>query len=125
MKKINVFFNPGVHPQFAEIFKYPPKNVKYHYSIPKGDHNAALTRRKRYLYVQLNKFGIPRLTLIPDSGKYDLIHSTRGILPLNNKRWVTDIESGAAFSGLNWNNLRNPVMQKIIIKISVKITEKL
>ena len=74
-----------------------------------------LTRKKRRLYVQLNKFGISRLAFIPNSDKYDLIHSTRGILPLTNKPWIVDIESGAAFSGLNWNNLKNPLMQKIII----------
>ncbi len=116
-KKIDVFFNPGVHPQFAEIFNYPPKGVKYHYSLPKGDHNSAFTRKRRVAIVQIHKFGLPRMALIPNAGEYDLIHSTRGILPMNNKPWIVDVESGAAFAGLNWNNLKNPLMQKIIIKM--------
>lgn len=116
-KKLDVFLNPGVHPQFAEIFNYPPKNVKYHYSMPSGDHNSEFTRKKRKAIVQIHKFGIPRLAHIPNAEKYDLIHSTRGILILNKKPWIVDAESGAAFAGLNWKNLKNPLMQKIIIKM--------
>jgi glycosyltransferase involved in cell wall biosynthesis len=117
IKKIEVFFNPGVHPQFAEIFNYPPKGVKYHYSMSGGDHNSEFTRKKRLAIVQVHKLGIPRMAYIPNSEKYDIIHSTRGILPLNKKPWIVDVESGAAFAGLNWNNLKNPIMQKIIIKM--------
>jgi len=117
MKKLNVFFNPGVHPQFAEIFNYPPIGVKYHYSLSKEDYNSDLTRKKRAMIIKLHNLGIPRITFVPHAEKYDLIHSTRGILPLNKKPWIVDLESGAAFSGLDWNNLRNPLMQKIIIKL--------
>ena len=117
MKKLDVFFNPGVHPQFSEIFNYPPKDVKYHYSLPKGDHNSEFTRKKRFAIVQIHKLGVPRMTYVPNAEKYDLIHSTRGILPLNKRPWVVDVESGSAFAGLNWKNLRNPLMKKIIIKM--------
>lgn len=116
-KKLDVFMNPGVHPQFAEIFNYPPKNVKYHFSQSKEDYNSDLTRKKRAMIIKLHRLGIPRMDFIRKSGKYDLLHSTRGILPLNNKPWIVDIESGAAFSGLNWNDLKKPLMQKIIIKL--------
>ncbi len=117
MKKLAVFFNPGVHPQFAEIFNYPPQNVKYYYSLSKEDYNSELTRKKRAMIIKLHGLGIPRMAFIPNAEKYELIHSTRGILPLNRKPWIIDIESGAAFSGLNWNDLRNPLMQRIIIKM--------
>jgi len=115
MKKLNIFFNPGVHPQFREILDYPPKGVKYHYNLSKEDYNSKITRKKRALIIKIHKLGIPRLTFVPNQDKYDLIHSTRGILPLNKKPWIVDLESGAAFSGLNWNNLKKPLMQKIII----------
>ena len=125
-QKLDIFFNPGVHPQFAEIFNHPPKGVKYHYSLPKGDHNSEFTRKKRLAIVQIHKLGIPRMAYITNSKKYDLIHSTRGILPLNKKPWVVDVESGAAFSGLNWNNLKNPLMQAIIKKyLSSKYCKKI
>ncbi len=126
MKKLDVFFNPGVHPQFAEIFNYPPKGVKYHYKLSKEDYNSEITRKKRALIIKIHKLGIPRMTFVSNAGKYDLIHSTRGILPLNKKPWIVDIESGAAFSGLNWNNLKNPLIQKIIIKfLSSKYCKKI
>ncbi|MEK6840552.1 MAG: glycosyltransferase family 4 protein [Nanoarchaeota archaeon] len=115
-KNLDVFFNPGVHPQFAEIFNHPPKGVKYHYNHPKGDHNSEFTRKKRFAIVQVHKLGIPRMAYIKNSGKYDLIHSTRGILPLNKKPWIVDVESGAAFSGLSWKNLKKPLMQALIKK---------
>ena len=117
MRNLNVFFNPGVHPQFREILDYPPKGVRYHYNLSKEDYNSEITRKKRALIIKIHKLGIPRITFVRNAGKYDLIHSTRGILILNKKPWIVDIESGAAFSGLNWNNLKNPLMQKIIIKL--------
>jgi glycosyltransferase involved in cell wall biosynthesis len=117
MKTLNVFFNPGVHPQFREILDFPPKGVKYHYSQSKEDYNSDLTRKKRAMIIKFHNLGIPRMTFVRDAKKYDIIHSTRGILPLNRKPWIVDIESGAAFSGLNWKNLRKPLMQKIIIKM--------
>ena len=116
-KKLNVFFNPGVHPQFAEIFNYPPKEIKYHFKLSKEDYNSDSTRKKRAIITKIHKFGIPRMALVPKAEKYDLIHSTRGILILNRKPWIIDIESGAAFCGLNWKNLKNSLMQKIIIKM--------
>jgi glycosyltransferase involved in cell wall biosynthesis len=44
----------------------------------------------------------------------DLIHSTRAIIPLNRKPWILDLESGAAFTGLSWDYLKNPLAQTII-----------
>lgn len=126
MKKFDIFFNPGVHPQFKEIFDYPPQGVKYHYNLSKEDYNSKMTRKKRAAIIKLHNFGIPRMTFVPNAKKYDLLHSTRGILPLNKKPWIVDIESGAAFSGLNWRNLKNPLMQKIIIKfLSSKYCRKI
>ncbi|MEK6912481.1 MAG: glycosyltransferase [Nanoarchaeota archaeon] len=124
--KLDIFFNPGVHPQFAEIFNYPPNGVKYHYSMPSGDHNSEFTRKKRLVIVQTHKLGLPRISQVKNTEKYDLIYSTRGILPLNRKPWIVDIESGAAFAGLNWNNLKNPIMQKIIKRfLSSKYCKKI
>lgn len=115
-KRTKVYINPGVHPQFEEIIQSPPKGVEYFVNHSKGDHNATSKRKFRTIVAKLHKTGLPRMTLIKNGEKYDLIHSTRGIIPLNKKPWVTDIESGAAFAGLDWNALKKPVMQKIIRK---------
>ena len=115
MKKLNVYMNPGVHPQFKQILNYPPKNVKYFYDEPKGDHNSLFMRRKRILITFAQKYlQLPRMMAVRNAEKYDLIHSTRGILIRNRKPWIVDIESGAAFAGLDWSSLQKPVMKKII-----------
>jgi len=116
-KKIKVHINPGVHPQFKEITNYPPKGVRYLFNEPKGDHNSVSKRKFRAIVAKLHKTGIPRMIYVRNSDKYDLLHSTRGILPLNKRPWIVDVESGAAFSGLSWNNLKKPLMQKIIRKL--------
>lgn len=117
MKKLKVYINPGVHPQFAEITNFPPPGVTYIYDKPKGDHNSFFMRRKRIFITFVQKYmQIPRIAKIKNADKYDLIHSTRGILIRNKKPWIVDIESGAAFAGLKWESLKKPIMKKIIRK---------
>jgi len=127
MKKLNIFINPGVHPQFQEIINFPPKSVKYISEKPKGNHNSNFMRWKRRFITFLQKYlQIPRIAKIADSDKYDLIHSTRGILIMNKKPWIVDIESGAAFAGLEWTTLKKPIMRKIIRKyLSSKYCKKI
>ncbi len=116
ISKLNIFINPGIHPQFKEITDFPPEGVKYHFDEPKGDHNNPVVRKKREVIGKIHFLGIPRMAKIKDDSKYDLIHSTRGILIRNKKPWIVDIESGAAFSGLRWDYLKKPSMQRRIIK---------
>lgn len=117
MKKIKVFINPGVHPQFAEITNFPPQGVKYIYDKPRGDHNSFFMRRKRIFISFVQKYlQIPRIAKIKNEDEFDLIHSTRGILIRNKKPWIVDLESGAAFAGLEWTTLKKPLMKKIIRK---------
>jgi len=116
MEKINVFINPGVHPQFKEITDFAPKGVKYNFDEPLGDHNSQVTRKKRDIIGKIHALGFPRMAHIKNASKYDLIHSTRGILILNKKPWIVDVESGGAFAGLSFPYLKKPSMQKRIIK---------
>jgi glycosyltransferase involved in cell wall biosynthesis len=117
MKKLNIFINPGVHPQFKEITDFPPKDVEYVYEEPKGDHNSFFMRKKRILITFIQKYlQIPRMMKVKDDENFDIIHSTRGILIRNKKPWIVDIESGAAFAGLSWTSLQKPIMKKLIRK---------
>jgi len=117
MKKLKVFINPGVHPQFREITNYPPSNAKYFFDEPKGDHNDPWMRKKRVLISFAQRYlQLPRMQKIKNPEKYDLVHSTRGILIRNNIPWVVDLESGAAFSGLEWTSLKKPIMKRLIRK---------
>lgn len=117
MKKLKVFINPGVHPQFAEITNYPPKGVKYIFTKPSGDHNSKFMRKKRQILSRIHTWlQFPRITWVDDADKYDLLHSTRGIIPLNRKPWIVDIESGSAFASLKWVELKKPLMKWLIRK---------
>ena len=117
MKNLKVFINPGVHPQFKEITNFPPEGVEYYFDKPKGDHNSSTTRFKRILISFVQRYlQIPRIMKIKEADKYDLIHSTRGILIRNKKPWIVDIESGSAFSGLDWVTLKRPIMRWLIRK---------
>lgn len=116
MSNLKVYFNPGIHPQFEEIYNYPPEGVDYIFNKPEGDHNNERVRQRRMLISRMHRLGIPRMTYVKNADQYDLIHSTRGLLVLNKKPWIVDIESGAAFTGLEWTYLKNPIVQKIIRK---------
>ncbi|MFZ1970841.1 MAG: glycosyltransferase family 4 protein [Candidatus Nanoarchaeia archaeon] len=117
MKHLKVFINPGIHPQFREIIDFPPEDVEYVYDPIVGDHNNELTRRKREVISFVQRYlQVPRMAKIENEDKFDLIHSTRGILIRNKKPWVIDLESGAAFSGLEWTTLKKPRMRRLIRK---------
>jgi glycosyltransferase involved in cell wall biosynthesis len=117
MKKIEVAFNPGVHPQFEEVYNYPPKGVKYRFTKPSGDHNSPKKRKFRIKFSNFHTaMQIPRMNFFKGIKGCDMIHSTRGIIPLNNLPWVVDGESGSAFSGLNWVAMRKPMMSFLIKK---------
>ena len=115
MKKLRVFINPGVHPQFKEIIDFPPKGVKYVYDKPKGDHNSPVMRKKRQILSRIHTLmQFPRIAFVRNAKKYDLLHSTRGIIPLNHRPWIVDIESGAAFASLKWVEMKKPLMRWLI-----------
>ena len=117
MKNLKIYINPGVHPQFEEITNYPPKDVNYFYEKPKGNHNSSFMRWKRIFITIIQKYlQVPRIAKIKNGNKFDLLHSTRGILIRNKKPWIVDLESGAAFAGLEWTTLKKPIMKKIIRK---------
>ena len=127
MRKLKIFINPGVHPQFKEIIDFPPKDVKFIYDIPRGDHNSKFMRKKRQILSRIHTWlQFPRITFIKNAQKYDLIHSTRGIIPLNKKPWVVDIESGSAFASLKWTSMKKPLMRWLIRKyLSSKYCKKI
>ena len=117
MKALKVYINPGVHPQFKEIIDFPPPKVRYLFQNPKGDHNSTSIRKKRTSISFAQRFlQLPRIANIKTVGEFDLIHSTRGILILNKAPWVIDLESGAAFAGLEWLSLKKPIMKLLINK---------
>lgn len=102
---MKVFIPIGPHPQYREIVDYPPAGTEYNVA-GKSDaktyyshHN--LNRRKLARFVT-KVFGLPRMFYYRTDA--DLIFTTRGIIPLNNKPWVTEFEHPYAFVGMDYRN---------------------
>jgi glycosyltransferase involved in cell wall biosynthesis len=106
---INVFVNVGVHPRYKYMIEYPPEGVKYivqgnpdikqYYNINKEGKKRMLIRR--YSNYAIKYIGLPRIWYYLNTYNADLIYSTRGIIPLNDKPFIVEAEHPLAFVGLD------------------------
>jgi len=115
MKKIKVLPIFGGHQIYQEIVNFPPENIEY---VGVGEE----TKQGRYyqnkkikekLGRALQTLSIPRMLLVKP-GNYDIVHSSRGIIPLTNKPWVMDIEHVHSFFGLNPKRIKNKFWKRFI-----------
>ena len=118
MKKLTVKLLAGTHPLYQEMVAFPPKGIKYDVSVSSEStlkHYKFFGRFKRFAAdTGLKFFNMPRVMLV--STDADLIHSTRGLIILNKKPWVVDIEYARSFVGSRHGALLNPDMQRRIVK---------
>ena len=115
MNKIKIRPIFGSHQIYQEIVNYPPKRIEYvgiGKSTKKGRYYQS-KKIKEKLGALLQKLKIPRIIFIAP-GKYNLIHSSRGIIPLNNKPWVIDVEHVHSFFGLNPHLIKNKFLKRFI-----------
>lgn len=115
MEKIKVKPIFGSHQIYQEIMNYPPKNAEYiggRKSTVKGGYYQSKKIKEKIGFL-LQKLKIPRMTFV-EPGKYDLIHSSRGIIPLNKKPWVMDVEHVHSFFGLNPDLIKNKFWKRFI-----------
>lgn len=105
MIKIFQFF--GSHPIYESLAKYPPEGVVF---VNKPEENKYKTlsiykptflKTKEKLKFFLHKLGLPRLICFPYTFNADLIHSSRGFLPLNKMPWVVDVEHVGSFGAFS------------------------
>ncbi|MDD5699648.1 MAG: glycosyltransferase family 4 protein [Candidatus Nanoarchaeia archaeon] len=115
IKKIRVHILASSHPQFDEILDFPPDGVEYNINRVKTAYHGWVTQKKVALHGKLMAiFPIPRMTHTKTDA--DLVHSTRGILQIKQKKpWIIDLESGGIFVSFRYAALRNPIMKRIII----------
>ena len=113
-KTIKVHILASPHPQFDEILDFPPEGVEYEVNRVKTSYHGWFTERKIALHGKLMSiFPIPRM--IHTRTNADLIHSTRGILQIKQKKpWIIDLESGGIFVSFRFGALKNPITKKII-----------
>ncbi len=113
---MKVFIPIGPHPQYKEIVDYPPPGIEYEVS-GRSDAKTYYSHRnlnKRKLARFVTKaFGLPRMFYYRTDA--DLIFTTRGIIPLNNKPWVTEFEHPYAFVGMDYHNWGS--RQRALVKL--------
>lgn len=115
MKKIKVKPIFGAHQIYQEIVNFPPKGVEYlgvGKNIKKGKYYQS-KKLKEWLGYLIQKMKTPRMVFVKP-GNYDIIHSSRGIIPLNNKPWVIDMEHVHSFFGLNPKLIKNKFWKRFI-----------
>ena len=108
----------GELPLYRELFETPPKGVKYVGKISKEEvprYYSRINWLKRKIALKLVEIlKIPRMMYVKTTA--DLIHSNRGILILNRKPWVIDIDYASAFVGFNNKKWRERRYRKIVKK---------
>lgn len=118
MKLINVKLLAGTHPLYEELVKFPPSGVRYNVSVTSEDtlkHYKFIGKLKRFAFdTTLRVFNMPRIVFVNDEA--DLVHSSRGLIVLNKRPWVMDIEYARSFIGAHHKALSNFGMQKKIYK---------
>jgi len=97
-----VFLNVGSHPIYESLIKFPPKGVlfiNYKNGIRENSSLTVYERKKNIIRKIIGKINsslrIPRMFYF--STNADLIHTSRGIIPLNKKPWIMDIEHAKSF----------------------------
>lgn len=112
---LKVTLRKGYHSAFDDLVRYPPKGVQY--DIPRlvtTSKSKTVTMMKRKLfrfYMRLtNK---PHTIYVPQSKGSQLIHACSGVIPLNNSRWVLDIEHVNSFVGFQPGRRLENVKQEV------------
>jgi len=119
-RKIRVKPIFGGHQIYQEIVNYPPKGVEY-LGVSSGTKTGKYYESKRIkerLGWLLQKLKLPRMMIIKP-GDYDLIHSSRGIIPIQfwkKKPWVIDMEHVHSFFGLNPYLIKNKFLKRFVEK---------
>ncbi len=105
----------GAHQIYQEIVNYPPKNVEYvGVSSQTSEGNYYQNKKwKEFLNRVSQRLNIPRMIFVKGED-YDIIHTSRGIIPLNRKPWVMDVEHFYSFMGLHSKAVENKFIKKFI-----------
>ncbi len=113
-EKIKVHLLASPHPQFDEIIDFPPAGVSYEINrVKTGYHNKITENKIRLHNTIMNFLPLPRMAHTKTDAS--LIHSTRGILQIFQKKpWIVDCESGGIFTSFNYESLNRPLVKTII-----------
>src|SRR4030043_1244946 len=96
---MKVFLRLGSHPIYEDLVRYPPPGVRYLYKKAGISKGSGLSKVWKYY----TKFKPP--SIFVNAKDSDLIHSNAGIMILNKKPWVMDIEDVGSLSNFDYRKL--------------------
>jgi hypothetical protein len=108
---MKVFLRLSSHAIYEDLAGYPPQGVRYLYSPPGRPGRAGLARAWKY-YTRFR----PSAIQVNDMGA-GLIHSNAGVMILNKKPWVMDVEDAGSLSNFNYKKLDSFSYRKSILSI--------
>lgn len=116
----DVYLFRGKHPLYETLLSHPPEGVRYHperrssgaeeYSLYGESHSMI----RRLADTAFACSGLPRT--VPILRRYDLVHSSRGFIPVGPNRFVVDIEHPSSFVGMHHGRLRSERLRRIIYR---------
>lgn len=113
-KKIKVHILASPHPQFDEILDFPPENIEYSVNRAKLKYHGLVAEKRIDIHNTLLKI-LPIPRMIHTITNADIVHSTRGIIQLFQKKpWIIDCENGDVFTSFNREAMKNPIVRWII-----------
>lgn len=100
MSPISVYLNIGTHPIYHSLLLYPPRGIRIINKKPQITEKLTIYSKRFNLLRKMTTrisyfFRVPRMFYF--RAKAELIHTSRGIIPLNKKPWVMDIEHAKSF----------------------------
>ena len=124
-----VYIFAGAHPIYRTLVEYPPDGEFEVVSNISRDafaqdrlrvYSSARNYVRRIHEVVSEIFGVPRV-FVPPPG-YDVIHSTRGFIPLTKTPTVIDIEIGTSFTSFSLTAARRGrwLIRRLLSRESVK-----
>ena len=123
---MKVFIAVGVHPRYRRFIDYLPKGFEYeisgnpdvnkYYSPVRTGGTWKKVFSLRFASTIITRiFGFPRMAYYRTDA--DLIYSTRGILPLNRKPWIVEVEHPYGFVGMDyrlWGRRQKAVVRRFL-----------
>jgi glycosyltransferase involved in cell wall biosynthesis len=109
----------GAHQIYQEIVNNAPEGVEYQ-NVSSSTAQGKYYEKKKWkekVNEMAQTIGIPRMMFVR-KGNYDIIHTSRGIIPLQagaNKPWVMDVEQFTSFIGLHFDLMtKNKLLRWIV-----------
>lgn len=116
-----VYLFRGKHPLYETFVSNPPDGVEYvpqersagaeEYRLYRPSHSMI----RRLSDISFEMLALPRL--VPVLRSYELVHSSRGFIPVGPNDYVVDIEHASSFVGMKHSRLNSDRTRRVLTKL--------